>query len=332
MSQPFDGFFLDPGWILVVHADRKSQRTLQRVLSATHLMVQATADLGQAADWTSRRKPDLLVIEHRLLLDRAGAALAEQTRQRGGGPCLTILDDPHPHERLPALLGVRSLAHLVASHGTLLAEELVATAQKILRRDLFGLEKYLTWGAEVRSPRIENAMQRGDVVDALGAHIGTLGLGRRVAGLARLVADELLANALYHAPVDDTRWRTRMREERFSDRALLGREQVELRCGCDGRTLGIAVSDRFGSLERATVLRCLARSMQRPYSELQPEIRVGGAGMGLGIVHRAASQLIFNLAPGRRTEAIALIDVRYQPAELGDQVASLHIFEEGGSP
>ena len=41
----------------------------------------------------------------------------------------------------------------------------------------------------------------------------------------------------------------------------------------------------------------------------------GGAGMGIALAYRSCDHLVFNLAPGVRTEIIALIDVRYPPTE-----------------
>jgi hypothetical protein len=37
--------------------------------------------------------------------------------------------------------------------------------------------------------------------------------------------------------------------------------------------------------------------------------------MGIALAYRSCDHLVFNLAPGTRTEIIALVDVRYPPAE-----------------
>jgi hypothetical protein len=41
---------------------------------------------------------------------------------------------------------------------------------------------------------------------------------------------------------------------------------------------------------------------------------------------------VFNIEPGRRTEVIGLIDVRFKPAELGGLVSSFGVFEEPRDP
>jgi hypothetical protein len=52
-----------------------------------------------------------------------------------------------------------------------------------------------------------------------------------------------------------------------------------------------------------------------------------GAGMGLALAYRSCDHLVFNLSPGTRSEIIALVDVRYPPAERGP-VSSYNVFVE----
>ncbi|HVK82534.1 MAG TPA: hypothetical protein VM513_00435, partial [Kofleriaceae bacterium] len=40
-----------------------------------------------------------------------------------------------------------------------------------------------------------------------------------------------------------------------------------------------------------------------------------GAGMGVALAYRSCDHLVFNLSPGKRTEIIALLDVRYPQTE-----------------
>jgi hypothetical protein len=94
---------------------------------------------------------------------------------------------------------------------------------------------------------------------------------------------------------------------------------VRLRWGCDARYLAIEVTDGFGSLTRDRILASLARN----------DIRESGAGAGMGVAltYRSCDHLVFNLAPGKRTEIIALIDVRYPPTER-IQASSYNVFVE----
>ena len=125
--------------------------------------------------------------------------------------------------------------------------------------------------------------------------------------MAMLVTDELLSNAVHNAPVDASGAHYRRDLARDSELELDEAHQVGLRWGCDARYLAIEVTDRFGSLDRDTILESLGKNDVRDEG--------GGAGMGITLAYRSCDHLVFNLAPGYRTEIIALIDVRYPPTE-----------------
>src|SRR4029434_11166123 len=75
----------------------------------------------------------------------------------------------------------------------------------------------------------------------------------RFAGLFWTVADELISNALYDAPVDAAGARRFHHLSRNLDVDLEPGEEIEVRLSSDGRRLGISVSDPFGSLLPATL-------------------------------------------------------------------------------
>jgi hypothetical protein len=139
-----------------------------------------------------------------------------------------------------------------------------------------------------------------------------------------LVADELISNAVHNAPVDDSGRHYRKDLPRDRELPLDERHRIRLRWGCDARYLAIEVTDRFGSLGQHDILHALARSDVRHAGS--------GAGMGLALTYRSCDQLVFNLAPGTRTEVIALIDVRSPPTER-TAVSSYNVFvERTGAP
>ena len=141
--------------------------------------------------------------------------------------------------------------------------------------------------------------------------------------MAMLVADELISNAVHNAPLDSAGVHYRKDLPRDRELPLEARQRVRLRWGCDARYLAIEVTDWFGSLDQHAILHALARSDVRQTG--------GGAGMGLALTYRSCDQLVFNLAPGTRTEVIALIDVRYPPSER-TAVSSYNVFVERQRP
>jgi hypothetical protein len=150
-------------------------------------------------------------------------------------------------------------------------------------------------------------VQRAHVIDRVAEAVRARGQSARVASMAMLVADELISNAVHNAPVAADGSRPRKDLPRDIDIPLEGRDTVRLRWGCDARYVAIEVTDQFGSLDRDTILGALAKQDVRDTG--------GGAGMGIALAYRSCDHLVFNLAPGTRTEIIALVDVRYPPAE-----------------
>lgn len=314
----------DRGLILVVHRDRKTQRVVHRILGSTLCTVDAVDNVIQARKLLAKRVPALVVMDHNMLLEEGGTAFVAEATAAGARGCLVLLKDNSAKE-LPSLFTVDALTNLLANPMPLLAEELTVTALKLLRDDIFGIEKYLSWGIECREIVLDNATQRPDVVDRLTGDVRAFGLGPRVASLASLATDELLSNALYNAPVDDAGKHFRAAEARDTYRDLLPREKVTLRYGCDARYLAIEVTDQFGSLDRHTILHYLAKAAERGGVD-KIDFSSAGAGMGIALTYSCCNHLIYNLQPGNRTQAIGLIDVRFKPTELGSMVSSFNVF------
>jgi hypothetical protein len=137
----------------------------------------------------------------------------------------------------------------------------------------------------------------------------------------QLVADELMMNALYHAPTDD-RGQELFRGYTLKQLATLPEvSPIQVQYGCSGRYFGIAVRDAGGSLQRERALSYLVRAQ----TGAQIEQKTSGAGLGLVSVLRSVSKLVFNLAPGYSTEVIALFDMELiSHGKVGAR--SLHIF------
>jgi hypothetical protein len=311
--------------ILVLIPDRKTQRVVQRILGATLHRVEVAESIEQAERMIAHRTPTLLVVDGALVAQGTVTHLLTTAAARGTDACLTLLTTPAMVE-LPRLLQLGAVTNLLANPMPILAEELTVTALKLLRRDLFGLDKYMTWGVHVQESHVRRASDRSQLVEQLSSGVRGFGLGPRVASMAMLVADELISNAVHNAPVDGQGRHYRRDLPRDADLALTGREVVRLRWACDARYLAIEVLDQFGSLDRDGILAALAKAGARD------GVRDDGSGAGMGLVltYRSCDHLIFNLDPGTRTEVIALIDVRFPPSERASAGSSYNVFVARG--
>ncbi len=304
--------------ILIVHPDRKTQRIVHRILGVTGYQIELADNLAQATALVDQLGPRLVVTDVGVASDPAAGAFFERARASGAEACMTLLGAPG-FDRVPQILGLGAVTNLLVHALPVLAEELTITAHKLMRGDLFGAEKYLLWGTQLHDTTLERAQQRTDIVAELEAELGRRGQNARVAQMARLVADELISNAVHNAPVDAAGVHYRKDLPRDAALELDAHHRVRVRWGCDARYVAVEVNDSFGSLDRDTALAALARQ----------EVREVGAGAGLGVAlaYRSCDHLVFNLAPGRRTEVIALVDVRYPPTEQ-PPASSYNVFVE----
>jgi hypothetical protein len=297
--------------LVVAHPDRKAQRSLQRLVAASMCPVEVVAD---AAGCNAATDDQTIVI--------VDAALANAHPELRGTPARAWIAVSGENTPIDASLVTMLLAsgwdHVIAHPMPILAEEVLTTVQKLLRCDVFGLEKYMGWAAEVRTCALADARDREAAVSTVATDVRTAGLPDRVVSLVSVLADELIANALYAAPVDDAGARSHVHEARDRQRALFGRDVVTIRWATDTRYLAIEVTDRYGSIELGSIGKRLAIAGKQAATGDE-------SGMGLALAFACCNQLVVNCVPRKRTEVIALLDVRYKPTELG-RTASFHEF------
>jgi hypothetical protein len=297
---------------VVAHPDRKAQRSLARLVGATLCPVDVVADVDALA---------AAVDDNTIAIVDAGLARAAPSlRLRPARAWIAVPGEgvaPAEPVSIDALLAA-GWDHVTTHPMPLLAEELLATVQKLLRGDVFGLEKYIAWGAEIRSYTLEDAVDRDDAVTTLAKDVVAVGLPDRVGSLVSVIADELIANALYVAPIDDAGLRFRANDPRENKRALSGRDVVTVRWATDARYLAIEVRDRWGSLDCRAIANRLAKGGKQSVS-------TGEGGMGLPLAYACCNQFVVDSHPSVMTEVITLLDVRYKPTDLA-RSASFHTF------
>ncbi len=168
--------------------------------------------------------------------------------------------------------------------------------------------------------RLESFEQRRALHDQIGVTLARAGISERIGQELVGAADELVANALYDAPVEGGRHLY----------ASVSRRQpvpcprpIDVEVAADDRSVAILVRDYFGSLAAEAVVANLARCYA--FDDTQIDHKEGGAGLGLFMVLVASSRLVVNLVPGRVTEVILTRDVRLRPPEFRATAPTLNI-------
>lgn len=175
---------------------------------------------------------------------------------------------------------------------------------------------------------IHTSEQRDETIAEVGELALRWGVHCRIAHAASTVADELLTNAVYNAPLRDGRrpYAALCRRTRVD---LLDDARAELFVGCDGERLVLGVTDPFGSLSARTVRGALLRCLEA--GEGQIEHKGGGAGLGLYTVAASSNALSIDITVGERTEITALLSIERSYRRFADLPKTVHIFERFAS-
>lgn len=185
--------------------------------------------------------------------------------------------------------------------------QLIVAATKILSEDFFGLEKYLSWGVDVNSINITGSCQRQEALDQMDSDLQSMGIRSSHRDALRLVAEELLMNAIYDAPINKDGKSLFNHLSRQVPIELEPQQYCRLRYATDGMHLAVSVEDPFGGLKASTVFKYLQSCYGGQAGSLNEG--KGGAGRGLHQIVENSDLLVLNLRPGKKTEMISVISL-----------------------
>lgn len=308
------------GRALLVERDSKAAREVARILRA----VVGPTDVRESYGAIERHGEwDVAVINYDQLTQLERERLFTRFGKLHARGALVLFACPTSRDEFVSLFG-RHHAKKLLARGGLALEDLLVTVQKTVRNDIFGLEKYMGWGAVATELSIRSSNDKDLVLNAAEELGDTLSLGNRKTSLLMTVAEELTTNALYDAPVDD-RLRARHANLPRSERVELApHEEVRVTLASDGRRVGISVEDPFGSLKAETVVEYLAKCFRRGLDQI--DRKQGGAGLGLFYAFNSLSHFVVNIEPRKRTEFIGLLEVHGSYREFEQKPKSFNLF------
>lgn len=313
--------------ILFFDPDPRARRVAERALAATGSEVVSAPDHEGVLTAMDQSRWDLMMISYDppLREDPRWIERIEHFDARYPG-CKLVLHSTAPTEATLPLMATRPfLRNIIAKNEEPIEpDELIITAEKLLRQDLFGLGKYLLWGVEPYRVEIRDSRKKLDYLHEVATYALALGCNERVVELVETVADELVTNAIYNAPRTDDGEPKYARLSRREPVELADDEVGTLEFACDGDYIAVAQIDPFGALTQETVVSYLNRCLVKGPEQLSEAS--GGAGIGLYRVFQSLSKFVINVDPGHRTEVICLIDLRLTMKRFRQQAKSFHIF------
>ena len=211
-------------------------------------------------------------------------------------------------------------------HGKLHPKDLLVTVSKLLNNNIFGLRKYLSWGAANIVYHVRDSRQREDYIGSIVEYCKTMGLRSSIINSVETFCEELLMNAFYDAPRDES-GPIYASKSRTQTVMLSPNDAARMEFASDGERLAISVADPFGSINRNTVLKYLSKCFDENREGIVDNLETsGGAGLGLFFCFNAVSSFIINVSPGQKSEFIGLIDIQSPVKESHNRNQSFHFF------
>ncbi len=288
---------------LAISGERQFLRRLVTGLTAAGGSVQAVETLKQA--YPHLQEAFLVFYHAHSLPDENIQRLANIIK---GGRRLAVLV---PRPGIRDMLGPLSLEQVssVASVGAADGATLAGIASRNFYGNIFGLERYLPYGVRAHVTLIGDYHEKAVAMGTISSFARAMNVRRKYLENIERVADELLMNALYDAPlVASAQGIIEPSGAKVAEDGGLPRDRLVLQYACDGEMFALGVTDHFGALEKSTLIEYVSRCLTsaRPLSQDTGT----GAGLGLYLVCSSVSQLIFNVSPGVATEVVALFDLR----------------------
>lgn len=166
------------------------------------------------------------------------------------------------------------------------------------------IDRFFSANAKIQKIKIDRSTLKQAIVESLKNHLIEIGFKMRSAALIASAADEIIMNAIFDAPIDETGKYIHLQTPRSKDIMLDPKNTVEFSVAFDGRTLGISVNDQYGSLDKKKLLRHISKSYES--DEFKVKTTVAGAGIGLANVYRNCAGIIFECEQGLRTQVTIL--------------------------
>jgi anti-sigma regulatory factor (Ser/Thr protein kinase) len=172
--------------------------------------------------------------------------------------------------------------------------EMEIIVRGLITGDIFGLKRHLlnggTISAHYRLTSFDDGWAvREELVTLIEKRFGN-------ARDMRLVLDEIITNAIVHAPAT---FDGSDKYPAVGDITLAPDEYVDVEWGCDREKYGVSITDRKGRLKKETIIHKMER-------------HISGAGLldesgrGIHLSRLFADRMIINIDPGKKTEVVVM--------------------------
>jgi len=273
---------------------------------------------------------DLLVTDIHLP-DKSGFDLISFIKKISPSTRVAVITSYEINEYMDSIYR-ESIDQVITKHSSMSLHDIGTMAKKIISGDIFGIQKYFE-DIIIKPPEedLKNFIPENRTVQnvILKSHEDKLFWINQVSeifhqekgvhlGVARLVLDEMLTNAMVRAPRHEDgsyKYQIKNNEKKLlipHEKIVLDPEDyVVLQYGFYDEFAIINCQDPHGALRKQEVLYRLYRHIS-----LHPETRLPGGindthGRGLFLLREHLTYLVFNIQKNRKTEVIGMFNTRH---------------------
>ena len=308
---------MQENYVLFFDEARNLRREIVRILTAAGCECTVPQSLSELERAVKEQQFPIYILDlagHRHLTSQ-GVDLADV-------PTIVLSVEPLA-QTYSYLSSVKTFPFFVAKQDEgIIARDLLVTIRKILDKDIFGVKKYLSWGASSTAYQVRDSDERHIHIESALNFCRRMKLRKPLLRSVQTFCEEMLMNAIYDAPRDQHGHGLYADQPRDKQVLLSLKDSAILEVASDGERLGISVSDPFGAITRNVVLKYLTKC----FDGASVTTETSGAGLGLYLSFNAVSSFIVNAAPHSKTEFIGIFDLTSSVAETQRNHTSFYYF------
>ncbi|NQZ02438.1 MAG: cyclic nucleotide-binding domain-containing protein, partial [Bdellovibrionales bacterium] len=224
--------------VLLLDGTKKMQILAKMALGTTGADLTVAKTEEEAEDAFHQSKFDIVYLDESLL------NLASEIQNRAPSTNMVIMtseDIPSAIRKLQELPKMPNVVSRSLVNRSFTMTNIGTSLSKLASKDIFGLEKYLSWGTEIKELDILRSDQRTQYNEAVMEYFGQLGVRSSHRGRVSQALEEMLMNAIYDAPVDKAGQQLYNHLDRKNIVELGPDHQAQLRIGTEGGMMRVAV-------------------------------------------------------------------------------------------
>lgn len=156
-----------------------------------------------------------------------------------------------------------------------------------------------------QSVNVTSAKLRHELKDKMVEHLKSLKVRSTIADRCFQVAEEMLMNAIYDAPIDKQGQSLYNHLSRKEEVLLKPDQTSTFEYGIKNQIVAVSVTDPFGGLTRETLINYLDSCYNGRAGKISNENEKGGAGRGLHLIVESSDLTVFQVKRGVRTRVVS---------------------------